>query len=145
MSSSRYCSTIRPENRLRSVVLGLGFLLFAVGSGTILTLPLAVHWRAAMLLLWVAIAAVETALLLRAYCRYACYRLYADGTIEMTTRAGDHRLGRFAAGSVILPGIAWLRIRPAVGPAWGELIAGNSRKNKEWRRLQVVCRLVGAC
>ena len=145
MSSSRYSSTVRPDKRLRLVVLGLGLLLSAVGAWTIVMLPLAVHWRALMLLFWVAVTAVEAAILLYAYRLYIGYRLYADGTIEMTTAAGDHRLGRFAAGSVILPGIAWLRIRPAAGPAWGELIAGNSRKNKEWRRLQVVCRLLGAC
>lgn len=145
MSSSGYWSTIRPDKCLRSVVLGLGCLLLAFGTWIIMTLPLGTYWRVPMLLLWVAVTAAEIGLLLRAYRLSTGYRLYADGTIEIMTAAGERRLGRFAAGSVILPGIAWLRIRPVVGCAWGELIAGNSRKNKEWRRLQVVCRLVGAC
>jgi len=145
MSSSRYCSTIHPDQRLRLAVLGLGALLLAFGTWTIAGLPLALYWRSPLLLTWVAMAGAEIALLSRAYRLHSCYRIYADGTIEMTTAGSGRRLGAFAAGSVVLPGIAWLRIRPVVGRAWGELIVGNSRKNKEWRRLQVICRLVGAC
>lgn len=145
MSSARYCSTIQPDRRLRRVVIGVALLLLASGVICIVALPLNALWRLLLSTAWLVVTGIEMALLLAAYRKSTGYRLYADGSIDVMTSGGRQRRASVAAGGVVLPGIAWLRIRLPGGRCWGELIADNPRKNKDWRRLQVICRLLGPC
>lgn len=145
MSSAAYSALIQPDRRLRYLVLGSGTLLAALGVLVIFLLPLAAHWRVLLLAVWLMIIAIELTPILHAYRLSRGYRLYADGSIEIRGPDCGRRAAVYAAGSIILPRLAWLRVRAADGICWGELLAGNPRKNKEWRRFQVICRLVGAC
>ncbi|MDH3747221.1 MAG: hypothetical protein OER97_03355 [Gammaproteobacteria bacterium] len=145
MSSATYSASIQPNLRLRYLVLGSGMLLAAIGALVILLLPLVAHWRAVLLAAWLVMVVTELLLSWRAYRESLSYRLYCDGSIDVMRPTRGPRAAAFAAGSVIGTRLAWLRVRAADGACWGELIAGNPRKNKEWRRFQVICRLVGAC
>ncbi len=126
-------------------MLGSGVLLGLVGALIIALLPLAVRWRVALAAGWTGVAAAGLARTAGAYRRSIGYRLYADGSIDVLLPGSGRVAAVYAAGSVILPRVAWLSVRAADGYRWGELIAGNPRKNKEWRRLLVICRLVPAC
>lgn len=42
------------------------------------------------------------------------------------------------SGSVVLPRLAWLRVRFPDGLEYGELFFRNGRQDEEWRRLQRV-------
>lgn len=145
MSSAEYSASIKPDHRLRYLVLGSGALLAAIGVPVILLMPLAAHWRVLLLAAWLLMLAAELALTWRAYRDSRGYRLYCDGSIDIMRPDRGRRAAVYAAGSVIGTRLAWLRVRATDGTSWGELIAGNPRKNKEWRRFQVICRLVGAC
>jgi len=145
MSSAEYSVSIKPDRRLRYWVLGSGTLLAAIGVLVILLMPIAARWRVLLLAAWLLMLAVELAQTWCAYRDSCGYRLCCDGSIDILRPDGGRRAAVYAAGSVIGARLAWLRVRTTDGTCWGELIAGNSRKNKEWRRFQVICRLVGAC
>ena len=69
------------------------------------------------------------------------------GAIVATRRrvvGGEWRTASLLSGSLVLPGVAWLRISVGTGPAYGELLTGNPRKNEDWRRLLVIWRHIGA-
>lgn len=113
-----------------------GFLLLIQPLPELAKLPLATAW--------LAVNAWELWRLWRAWAPVSAYRLFPDGTVEIELDEGA-LAARFRAGSLCLPSAVWLRVRAEDGRSWGELLAGNSRKNKEWRRLQAICRQVSAC
>jgi hypothetical protein len=126
-------------------VLGSGLLLAATGMLIIGCLPLQFAWRAGILAAGLLPAYAGLARTWRAYRRSTGYRLYADGSIDVLQADGGRRPAVYAAGSVILPGVAWLCVRAADGASWGELVTGKARSNRDWRRLQVICRQIAAC
>ncbi len=126
-------------------MLGSGALLGMLGGLIILLLPLTLRWQGALLAGWLGFAGTEVVRTASAYRHCRGYRLYADGSIDVLGQDRGRLVAKYAAGSVILPRMAWLSVRAADGSRWGELIAGNPRKNKEWRRLLVICRLIPAC
>lgn len=134
-----------PERPLRCLVLGVGAVLGLTGAAMILTQTLPAPLRAALGLAWLAIAAGELWRTASAYRSSRAYRLHADGSIDILGPGGSRRAAVFASGSVVLPRLAWVSIRPASGRPWGELVRGDPRKNEEWRRLQVICRQLAAC
>lgn len=108
-------------------------------------LPLAVYSLGLLAAIWLTFLSVELRATCRAYAECRNYRLNSDGGIEIRRTDGRPIAAVYLAGSVILPRLAWLRVRATDGACWGELIVGNPRKNKEWRRFQVICRLNGPC
>ncbi len=145
MSSATFSSEIRPDPILRGIVLGSGLVFAILGAITIALMPLSLALRTPAIVAWMALAVFEWRLARNAYRNSRCYRLYADGSIDIITADGGRRAAVYAAGSVILPGAAWLKVRAVDGRSWGELIAGNTRESKDWRRFQVICRHVAAC
>lgn len=142
-SSTGYSSEIVPDARLRRAVAAAGCacLLLAPVLGSVLPW----EWRLQATGAVVVLTAAELTRLLRGQRLAGRYRLYGDGSLEVFTPDGGRRLARLAAGSVLLPGIAWLRFRAPDGRIWAELVTGNPRKNKDWRRLCVIFRLSTAC
>lgn len=144
-SSARFCSRIEPDPWLRLFVLGSAILLAACGAGLVASLPLPLHWRLLILAGFAGLTARELSVQLTACRRSRRFCLYCDATIDVECADGRRICASYAAGSVLLPGLVWLRIRAPDGSCWGELLAGNPRKNKDWRRLQVICRLMAPC
>lgn len=122
-----------------------GALFALLGTAILTWLPLAGSWRILVAAVWLGSLAVDTRSYARAYRSPLRCRLYADGLVELVDPRGGRRRAELEAGSLVLARIAWLRLRTADGASWGELVAGNARKNKDWRRLQVICRLTAAC
>lgn len=116
-----------------------GIAGIAVGS----SLPLNAGLRWAAAAGWLAYSLLELWRLARAYRIVASLAVAADRSVELVLRDGERIAARLEPGSLILPQLAWLRLKTDCGLRYGELLRGNSRKNKDWRRLQVIRRHVG--
>ena len=116
-----------------------GIAGIAVGS----SLPLNAGLRWAAAAGWLAYSLLELWRLARAYRIVASLAVAADRSVELVLRDGERIAACLAPGSLILPQLAWLRLKTDCGLRYGELLRGNSRKNKDWRRLQVIRRHVG--
>ncbi len=114
------------------------------GAAATVLLPMAAGLRWAAAATWHAYSLLELARLVRAYRMVAWLAVAADRRVVLTLRDGDLVAARLMPGSLILRRLAWLRLKPDGGREYGELLCGNSRKNKHWRRLQVIRRHVGA-
>ena len=143
MSSNTYSACLYPEPLLRAVVLATGMAAGLAGVAVVSSLPLhaALRWAAAAG--WLAYSLLELWRLARAYRIVTSLAVAADRSVELGLRDGNRLAARLAPGSLILPRLAWLRLETGCGLKDGELLRGNSRKNKDWRRLQVIRRHVG--
>ena len=144
-SSARYSSEILPERRHRRAVLASGVRLAALGAAVLVTMPIPIWIRSAAAALWLGYSGVSGLRLAKTYRSVAGYRIFADGSAEVVRTDGRRVVARLAAGTVLLPRFAWLRLSaPELGPL-AELVAGDPRSSQQWRRFQVICRHVAAC
>lgn len=144
-SSAAYSTLIRPDHRLRRLVLGSAALGTGLGALIVLELPLAPALCRLAAVAWLAAGLAGLAKTGQAYRLNFAYRIFGDGSVEVLTAGGGTRAATIAAGSRLEERLGWLRFRAADGSCWGELVAGNSRKNKAWRRLRVIFRQLRAC
>ncbi len=144
MSSNAYFAELHPEPRLRVIVLLSGLIACLAGLLLALSLPLDTLYRAVIVCGWVVLCGREMAQTWRGYASSGTLRISSDARIEVRLVGGEWRTASLLPGSLVLPGIAWLRISVGAGPAYGELLTGNPRKNKDWRRLLVIWRHIGA-
>ena len=144
MSSSKYSAEIRLDRRLRRVVLISGVVLALTGGGLVLLLPIGIPAKLAALLAWIGWSARELLTHRRVYGRWSALELSADGESRLFG-CEECCAATVLPGSIVLPELAWLRIRAENGDVWGELVAGNHRQCKEWRRFQVIFRHLNTC
>lgn len=144
MSSTAYSTELRPDRRLRRAVQISGLVATILGLVVILSMPVDGRWRAGVSLAWLLFGLRELRTIRVAYSRYCRIRIDAVGDIDLETTSGDRHAGRLLPGSVVLPGLAWLRLAAADGPVFGEFLLRNAQENKQWRRLQVIWRHFGA-
>lgn len=145
MSAIDYSSEIRPEQMLRRFVLASAALMAVIGAVIILFLPVFKLYRPLAALAWLLYMGAQICRTAREYRRSESYRIYADGSVTVNAPDGQQRMARFAAGSLVLSGLAWLRVCPIEGRTWGELVRASTPENQQWRRFQVICRHMGAC
>ncbi len=122
-----------------------GFSLSVLGVGVLATMPVPVWIKGITVALWIGYAAASSVTLARRYREVAGYRIFADGSAEIVRHDGRRVVAQLAAGTVILPRFAWLRLKGPAGGPLSELVAGDSRSSQQWRRFQVICRHVAAC
>jgi hypothetical protein len=129
---------------LRRIVLVAGLAGATGGAAGIAALPVAANWRIAALLLWALICGRDLWLIAIAY--RSCVRIRIEHTGNMLVYAGDNCCSRatLGAGSVVLRDFAWLRFRAENGRRHVELLRRRTSQNKDWRRLQVIWRHLGA-
>ena len=144
MSSTAFSADLHPEPGLRGLVLASGLLLAALGVLLAVHVEVGTSARAVLALVWLCTVGRELWCLLRAFKRVGKLRLYPGGRVEIQRRDGGAQAARLAAGSIVLPGLAWLRVRTGDGLRFAELLQGNSRESEEWRRFQVIWRHIGA-
>ncbi len=58
--------------------------------------------------------------------------------------AVDWQTAAIGNGCVVMRKLAWLRLKPATGARYHELLRRNSLESEQWRRLQVIWRHLGA-
>lgn len=143
MSSPAFSTELRPDPRLRALVLASGAGLGALGIVVLVTLPVAGCLRAILVFVWWAVTVRELSVQLAGYARVRVLRLDAGGQVQLGTRDRGWQPARLAAGSIVLGSLAWLRFRTADGQV-AELLAGSCRRDEHWRRLQLIWRHLGA-
>jgi hypothetical protein len=121
-----------------------GFALMLVGLVIIAGLPLPATWRGPIVVAWCAACGRELRQLGNAYRQYRAVRVFSDGTIELRGAEATVASAQLLPGSIVLPGLAWLRLRLENGRTSGELLRGNIGEDEDWRRLQVIWRHLGA-
>ncbi len=144
MSSNAYFAELHPEPRLRAIVLLSGLIACLAGFLVVLLMPLGALHRVLIVCGWAFFCGRDMARTWRGYALGGALRISGDACIEVRMAGGEWRAAALLPGSLVLPGVAWLRISVAGGGAYGELLTGNPRKNKDWRRLLVIWRHIGA-
>jgi hypothetical protein len=125
-------------------VLALSALLAqALGMVTIFSLPVDVRLRAfaaTVLALW---GGAQWLLITSAHKRYRRVRIDSDGTAALLHRGGEWHAAIICDDSIVLANYAWLKLKPAPGGTYCELMRAVSSEDKQWRRLQVIWRHLG--
>ena len=144
MSSTAYSAEIRPDERLRRIVLLSGVVLGVTGVAVILTMPMHPLVLLAACGGWLGFSYSELARLRRGYSR--CYRLRfaASGDLWLLGAEGTWQPARLLPGSLLLRRVGWIVLRSAGSGRFAEPIRGHCRKDSDWRRLQVIWRHIGA-
>jgi hypothetical protein len=124
--------------------MGTGIAAVVAGIFAVFSLPFAVGWRTLGAGLWVVASVVELSVVARGH--YCCQslRIEQDGNILVTMTDGCCMPATLSAGSVVLGSFAWLRFKAENGRHHVELLCRESPGNKDWRRLQVIWRHLGA-
>lgn len=140
MSSAGFETVLAPATTLRRAV-----LIFAAGAtllGAVLVagLPLLPWLKLLVACLWLLLGLFEMASQLRGMSRIDRIRMSSAGSIEGLSRNGMEEPLTLLSGSVVLSRVAWLRLEFGDGLQYGELLAGNSRLDEQWRRLQLIWR-----
>lgn len=144
MLSNAYFAELRPDPALRCLVLWSGALLAFAGLAVIATLGLPVALRLSGGGVWLAVMGAQVWTLRCGWHRCRALRLYADATLAVLGADGVWRPGRLESDSVVLRRWAWIRLRAASGLAFAEPLRGSCRGSRDWRRLQVIWRHIGA-
>lgn len=144
MSSSAYSAEISPDPGLRLVVIVTALILSAVGAIVVATLPIQVWARVLGAVCWLALGGRELCKMRRGQALCRRIRINAEAELSLLDPDGNWQGGRLLPGSVVLRSIAWIRVAGADGQRFAELVRGGCRDSRDWRRLQVIWRHIGA-
>ena len=140
MSSGEFAARLRASYSLRCLVLASGGLFTLAGLLIIFTWPIDPDWRVLLAIAWLAVGAWELAYLRRAYMTYRYIEVGSDGAVRLLRNDDTTVVAELLPGSVLLGHVGWLLLKTADGARTAELMYGNPRKNKDWRRFQVIWR-----
>lgn len=144
MSSYTYSTELKPDPALRRLVVLSGVAATVIGLITIAVLSLPFIWRALAALVWLLLNGRDLSLIVKGYKRCRRIRIEHGGAVELLVPDGNWAPATLLAGSVVLRRIAWLRFETQDGRRFAELMCRKKAQNKEWRRLQVIWRHLGA-
>jgi len=114
------------------------------GIIAVVSLPFALGWRALGAGLWALACCYELRAITCAHRNCHLVRIEQDGNILVTMTDGSCMPATLSAGSVVLASFAWLRFTAENGRRHVELFRRESPGSKDWRRLQVIWRHLGA-
>lgn len=132
-----YAVQIKPDPRLRRLLLACGALLYALGAALLIGLPLALLPKFALLAAWLAHGAVEWRRQARGYRRVAGIRIRESGALDCIDSRGKQEPAGLMGGSFVLRRLAWLRLNFADGSHYGELLSGDAQRHPAWHGLQL--------
>jgi hypothetical protein len=142
-ASTSYFAEIRPDPRLRRLVLLTGGLSFMGGLALLPLVAVSGPLKGLLAISWVALCGFEGRALWRGYAGCRALRIAAGGHVERQAPDGSWQAARLCAGSVVLARVAWLRIAGPGERPFAELVGARSHPSEEWRRLQVIWRHIG--
>ena len=129
---------------MRQIVVAAAWAAMAFGLITIISLPIDGLLRAAGSSIWLIAMGAELIVISSAHKRFGRIRMHSDGQVELRDNDGHWHGATIGNGSIVLPKLAWLRIKTASGGRYHELLRRNSMQSEQWRRLQVIWRHLGA-
>ena len=144
MSSTPFSTDLEPDALSRNIVLATGAGALFCGALAIASLPAWVAWKSFGLVAWSIAGGRDLWLIALGYKQCVRIRLHYDGSVQAFSSRGHSVAATLRAGSVVTTGFAWLRIEPADGRPFGLLLRRKAAQNKDWRRLQVIWRHLGA-
>jgi hypothetical protein len=136
--SREFAAELVPEHSTRLCVLLAAALASFTGAAFILTIPVAIGLRAALLAVWIGYCRRDIRCQLRGYARISRLRLDTAGGIRAIGPLGQAELLQLGSGSVVLSRAAWLRMKFADGSVYGELLLGHPLECEHWHRLQLI-------
>ena len=144
MSSNAYFAELRPDPALRRFVQWSAAALAFAGIAVLMTLEAPLWLRLGAAFLWCASIALKVRKLRKCWAGCVAFRVHADGSLAVLGPDGEWRPGQLEADGVLLRRWGWLRLRTEQESPFAEPVRGSCRESREWRRLQVVWRHVGA-
>jgi hypothetical protein len=144
VSSDAYLTEIYPDARLRRVVLATGTLLAVAGVVLIAYLPFPLLVKMVGVLTWSVCVTWELTRLANAYAACRALRFSSEGDIAVQAHDLEWHTAAIASGGLLLRRVGWIRVTTGSGDTFGELVCGNCRLDRNWRRLHVIWRHVGA-
>lgn len=144
MPSNAYFAELRPDTALRRFVTGFAAAAGLAGSGVIAGLGVPIGLRLCLLALWGASLGWQVRNLRHGWAQCVALRVHADGGVLVLDPGGAWRPARLEADGVLLRRWGWIRLRTESGRPFAEPLRGSCRGSREWRRLQVVWRHIGA-
>jgi len=123
-------------------------LLALAGVPLIIILPVEAILRAAAVILWLTLAAIELSRL--RYAWHVCHalRFSADGTVFVLMPGQTWQPACLLSGGILLRRLGWIRLSVALPTGrklvLGEFLRGDCREDADWRRLHVIWRHIGA-
>ena len=144
MPSNAYFAEFRPDPALRRFVQWSVVAIALVGAVVIGLLEAPPALRLCGAAAWMAIVGVQLRVLRHGWSSCLALRVYADGGVTALGPAGEWTPGRLEPDGVLLRRWGWIRLRTREGRPFAEPLRGACRESREWRRLQVVWRHIGA-
>lgn len=138
MSSAEFVVKLRPDALLRRVVCCAGWLALVTGMALLLQLRLPVPVRILLVLCWLFDSLWELHKLARGFRRIALLRLHSSGAIAAIDHDGCTEQLTLLSGSLVLPRVAWLRLRFADGSKHAELLIRGRTETEAWHGLQLI-------
>ncbi len=116
-----------------------GCTALLIGLVLLIRLPVSASLRLALGVLWLIGSIRELGRHARGTRRIKTIRLQA-GEAAVIDRQGRQAPVQIMSGSIVLPRLAWLRLKFADGLIYGELLRGDSTSCEQWRHLQILWR-----
>ena len=139
MSSKPFEVELEPDSVLRKALLLSAVAALMIGVALLMRLPAEMPIRLALSCLYLTAGVRELGRFSRGFARVRAIRL-ALGEAMIVDRRGRRVPVRIMPGSVVLPGLAWLRLECPDGLVYAELLSGRIGCSRQWRRLQVLWR-----
>jgi len=128
---------------MRRVLGASALLAYLLGIVTIFSLPIDARLQALGAVVWSLQGGVQWTFISSAHKRFRGVRIHGDGTAQLLDNGGEWHAATICKECIVLSTFAWLKLKPAQGGTYCELLRGDSRANKQWRRLQVIWRHLG--
>jgi hypothetical protein len=114
------------------------------GIGAIAGLPIEAYGRIFAIVLWTAVSVRDLWVVASGFRRCSRIRIEHTGKLYVDSADNCCSAATLSAGSIVLWQFAWLRFCAEDGRRHVELIRRKTAQRKEWRRLQVIWRHIGA-
>jgi hypothetical protein len=128
----------------RNIVMGTGAAALLLGGAAFIPLPVDWAYKLPGMAAWGILGARDLWLIASGYKRCERIRVHHDGSVQVWGADGRCTPAALTAGSIVTSGLAWLRLGRSGGGQYRLLLRRKAAENKDWRRLQVIWRHLGA-
>ena len=129
---------LQPDPTLRILVLRSGVVLLLTGIVLISFFPVSPLWRFVFSAIWLADCLREIHRLRRGSARIRSIVLDSQGVVATIDDHGIRHASTLLTGSMVLPGLAWIRVNDCNGRRHSDLFTRRRTGPGTWHRLQLL-------
>jgi len=144
VSLNTFSSVLTPDPASRRFVVATGIVALLGGAVVIVGLPFDWSWRLLFAVAWAVLVGKDLLAILRGFRHCSRIRFIHTGELQISAAGSCCAAATLESGSLVLRRFAWLRFRTEDGRRHVELLRRKMAQNKDWRRLQVIWRHLGA-